>query len=212
RSIPRRLMYCSSEPAKAYTVDAKNTLVLCIRVHKSYILQTGTLGASSQSQRDNSIGTTSCKMKMFHQNCGSATPPGSIIVPGLSNAHAHLLEYRASRQLALEGTKAISETVARVREYILANLDVYSISANASIWIFGSGWDQTVWPTARWPTAADLDSDLILRGRPTVPQSKDCPAIWVSGKAVEVRLPFPDVVEGGVIVCDEYGHPVWPFP
>ncbi|KAJ6555498.1 amidohydrolase family-domain-containing protein [Mycena sp. CBHHK59/15] len=170
---------CSSEPAKVYTVDAKNAPVQCILVYKSYILQTGTL-AEVQLHWNNRLKDKDASSELRVRY----TPRDRLFL----DAHAHILEYGASRQLALEGTKTISETVARVREYILANPDVYS---NTSIWIF-----------ARWPTAADLDSDPILR---------DCHAIWVSGKAIDVSLPFPNVVEGGVIVRDEYGHPTGMF-
>jgi predicted amidohydrolase YtcJ len=57
------------------------------------------------------------------------------------------------------------------------------------------------------PPQADLDSDPVLRGRPIVLQSKDCHALWVSFKVIEASLPFPDVIEGGVIIRDESGHP-----
>ncbi|KAJ7668392.1 amidohydrolase 3 [Mycena polygramma] len=131
-------------------------------------------------------------------------PSGSIVVPGLSDAHGHLLEYGASRQLALEGTKDIQGTVARVREYILAHPE---IQHNASTYVLGGGWDHTAWPTTRWPTAADLESDPVLRGRPIILQSKDCHALWVSSKVMEASLPFPDVVEGGIIFRDDFGQP-----
>jgi hypothetical protein len=42
------------------------------------------------------------------------------------------------------------DTVARVREYILSNPDVYN---DTSKFILGGGWDHTIWPTTGWPTA-----------------------------------------------------------
>lgn len=54
---------------------------------------------------------------------------------------------------------------------------------------------------------ADLDSDPVIRGRPVVLQSKDCHALWVSSKALEVSLPFPEDVDGGVIIRDSSGRP-----
>jgi predicted amidohydrolase YtcJ len=38
-------------------------------------------------------------------------------------------------------------------------------------------------------------------------QSKDCHALWVSSKVMEISGPFPDVVEGGVIFRDDSGQP-----
>ncbi|KAF8972938.1 amidohydrolase family-domain-containing protein [Flammula alnicola] len=123
---------------------------------------------------------------------------------GSLDSHGHILEYGATQQLPLESTKSIQDAVARVRQYILSTPDVYN---NTSKVITGGGWDHTVWPTAGWPTAADLDADSVIRGRPVVLQSKDCHALWVSSKAIEVSLPFPEIVEGGVIVRDGVGKP-----
>lgn len=53
----------------------------------------------------------------------------------------------------------------------------------------------------------DLEADPVVRGRPIVLQSKDCHALWVSSKALEVSLPFPESVEGGVIVRNSSGFP-----
>ena len=113
------------------------------------------------------------------------------------------------------------DAVARVRAYILSNPDIYNDTSKT---ITGGGWDHTVWPSTSWPTAvscfppshlnrsltisqADLDADSIVRGRPVVLQSKDCHALWVSSKVVENNLPFPEVVEGGLILRDNAGRP-----
>jgi predicted amidohydrolase YtcJ len=94
--------------------------------------------------------------------------------------------------------------VERVRNYILSNADIHS---DKSKFVLGGGWDHTAWPSGAWPTAADLDSDPTIHGRPVVLQSKDCHALWVSQQALESSLPFPENVEGGVIIRDTSGHP-----
>ncbi|KAJ7647499.1 amidohydrolase family-domain-containing protein [Roridomyces roridus] len=186
---------CSSEPSKLYTVDAQNSQTQCILVEAGIILQTGTL-AEVQHHWKGSISDLQIRY----------SPPGSIIVPGLSDAHGHLLEYGASRQLALEGTKDVQETVRRVRDYVLADPDILN---DKDIYILGGGWDHTSWPVERWPTAADLDAEPVLRGRPIVLQSKDCHALWISYKAIEKSFPgpVPETVEGGVIFRDDAGRP-----
>ncbi|KAJ7873422.1 amidohydrolase family-domain-containing protein [Mycena leptocephala] len=118
-------------------------------------------------------------------------PKNAIVVPGLSDSHGHILEYGASRQLPLEGTATIGATVARVRERLHS----------------GGGWDHTSWPGSAWPTANDLDADPIIRGRPVVLQSKDCHALWVSARVLQLSEPFPPSVEGGVILTDDSGAP-----
>ena len=44
----------------------------------------------------------------------------------------------------------MTETVARVREYILSNPDIYNDTSKS---ITGGGWDHTIWPTTIWPTS-----------------------------------------------------------
>ncbi|KAJ8077031.1 hypothetical protein PM082_001454 [Marasmius tenuissimus] len=194
---------CSSEGNKIYTVDANNLAVQCIVVQGTRIVDTGSLEQVKQ-RWDHSGGYHSASV-------GNAKPlevryikAGSIVVPGLSDSHAHILEYGASAELPLEGTKTIQETVERVRNYILSNPDVQK---DKKKFILGGGWDHTVWPASAWPSAADLDEDPIIRGRPVVLQSKDCHALWVSSKALEASLPLPSEVEGGVIVRDASGKP-----
>jgi len=75
---------------------------------------------------------------------------GSVIVPGLMDSHAHILEYGANAQLPLEGAKTVEDTVAIVRNYILAHPDI--IGDKTKI-IEGWGWDHTQWPVQEWPTA-----------------------------------------------------------
>ena len=53
----------------------------------------------------------------------------------------------------------------------------------------------------------DLEKDPIIKGRPIVLQSKDGHALWISRKIIESNLPWPDVIEGGVIVRDSSGYP-----
>ncbi|KAG5636359.1 hypothetical protein H0H81_008307 [Sphagnurus paluster] len=130
---------------------------------------------------------------------------GAFIVDrGSLHSHAHILEYGAAQQLPLEGTKTIQDTVARVREFILANPEVLN---DTSKLIQGGGWDHTVWPTRDWPTSAHLENDPVIRGRPVILQSKDCHALWASSKAIEASMPFPESVDGGVIVRDKTGNP-----
>ncbi|KAF5370724.1 hypothetical protein D9758_002094 [Tetrapyrgos nigripes] len=200
-SPPGSYALCTPDGKNVYTVDARNTRAQCILVHKAMIVDTGSL-EQIQSHWENSVvlhGVYTHKPLPVRW-----TKPGSIIVPGLADSHAHILEYGASQQLPLEGTKSINETVQRVRDYINANPDV---KADKSMYILGGGWDHTVWPTSGWPSAADLDADPIIRDRPIVLQSKDCHALWVSSAALEGSLPFPSEVEGGVIVRDESGRP-----
>ncbi|KAF9467258.1 amidohydrolase family-domain-containing protein [Collybia nuda] len=192
---------CSRDGKGIYTVDAQNTQTQCIVIRGSYIIDTGLL-QDVQKRWD--------KFTLKRLISPQPTPiirylrPGAVVVPGLSDSHAHILEYGATQQLPLEGTKTIQDTVARVRDYILSNPDLHN---DTSKFVMGGGWDHTAWPTNGWPTSAHLDEDPVIRGRPVVLQSKDCHALWVSSSAIEASMPFPETVDGGIIVRDDVGNP-----
>ncbi|KAJ7051743.1 amidohydrolase family-domain-containing protein [Mycena amicta] len=178
-----------AEAGNVYTVDAQNSLADCIVVDNGRILSIGSIEETRQVPG----------LEILQ------VPPGAIVLPGLSDSHGHLLEYGASKQLPLEGTASIDDTVARVREYILKTPAVLN---NTDAFIRGGGWDHTRWPGATWPTARHLEDDPIIRGRPVVLQSKDCHALWVSPRALQLStFPADLVVEGGVILTDDKGKP-----
>ncbi|KAJ7039089.1 amidohydrolase family-domain-containing protein [Mycena alexandri] len=152
--------------------------------------------------------------------------PEQIIVPGLAgicpsfqvfarastypDAHAHLLEQGYKMQLQLDGSKSVQEVVDRIKAYIIAHPDVH---ADPSRWIEGMGWDQTKWPGAEFPTAADLSADPLLRGRPILLMRVDVHAAWVSERVLEIMAPLPpdSDVEGGSIIRDAAGEPTGIF-
>ncbi|KAG5221307.1 amidohydrolase family-domain-containing protein [Salix suchowensis] len=125
-----------------------------------------------------------------------------IVATGNLYSHGHILEYGASRELLLDGAASVQDAVARVREYVLANRDVYKDTTRYILVLVG---------ITPFGPEEDLETDSILKGRPIVLQSKDCHALWLSPKAAEASLPFPDAVEGGVIVRDKLGKPTGVF-
>ncbi|KAJ7235541.1 amidohydrolase family-domain-containing protein [Mycena rebaudengoi] len=171
-----------------YTVDSTNSRVDCVVVDNSRVTHIGSLDETKRMP--------GLPIRYIPEN--------AIVVPGLSDSHGHILEYGATRQLPLEGTATIAETVARVRQYILSNPEILN---NPDAFIRGGGWDHTSWPDARWPTAADLDADPIIKGRPVVLQSKDCHAQWVSSRVLELSSPLPSAIEGGIVMTDAAGVP-----
>ena len=71
---------------------------------------------------------------------------GQTIIPGMIDAHVHLLNMGNSlRNVALFGTKSYDEVIARVVER--------ARTAPAGSWILGRGWDQNDWGAdTRFPT------------------------------------------------------------
>ncbi|KAI5898555.1 uncharacterized protein SCHCODRAFT_02612450 [Schizophyllum commune H4-8] len=184
---------CTREADGVYTVDAQNTATQCVVVSDEVVADTGSLDFVKSTYVD------------IHVHFA---PEGATIIPGMTESHMHTLLHGNYRMLPLEEAKNISAAVALVRNYILNDPAVYN---NKSKVIEGFGWDGTIWPEKRWPTAADLDADDVVRGRQVVLRSKDAHSYWVSGKTMEVNAPFPDEVEGGKIVRDEDGKPVGVF-
>ncbi|TFK37702.1 amidohydrolase family-domain-containing protein [Crucibulum laeve] len=131
--------------------------------------------------------------------------PGHIVVPGLADAHAHVIENGYMMQLPLAGSNSVQEVINRIKAYINAHPDVRD---DPTAWIEGMGWDQTKWPGKKFPTAADLATDPLLRGRPIALSRVDGHARWVSPKVLELMGgddALPKEVEGGIIERDEEG-------
>ncbi|KAI8975925.1 amidohydrolase family-domain-containing protein [Trametes punicea] len=196
--LPDSFALCSREGPQIYTLDAQNPRVQCLVVNGS---QFTTIGSFDQV------------LSRWHET----TPehlhvrflkPGQMVVPGLSDSHSHVLEYGATKQMPLEGTKSIAETVERVRVYIEADRDIFE---DKTKYVEGWGWDHTKWFFEEWPTYHALEADPIVAGRPVVLQSKDGHALWVSLTVLQSMEPLPDEVEGGVIIRDSFGKPTGVF-
>lgn len=75
---------------------------------------------------------------------------GAVIVPGLVDAHCHLLGLGLGlERLDLVGAAGFAEVLAIVRDK--------AASTPKGEWILGRGWDQNDWEDKRWPTRNELD-------------------------------------------------------
>ncbi|HEX9549914.1 MAG TPA: amidohydrolase [Candidatus Limnocylindrales bacterium] len=116
--------------------------------------------------------------------------PGEIAIPGLIDAHLHLIEAAAAAE-------HVDLTDAVTLEDGLALLAAANSSLPEGAWLLGAGWDQRRW--GRWPTAEDLAT--IAPDRPAALWSFDHHAVWASPTAlaiagVDASSPDP---EGGVV-------------
>jgi predicted amidohydrolase YtcJ len=161
------------------------------------------------------------------------TPQGSIVVPGLADAHAHLIQYGFKAVLPLDTAQSLDEVLNVLETYVRDHPDTLP-----SEWISGFGWDQTRWkdwsgefPTAVRDTSVDkacwfvlmfiameqahLASRDLLAGRPIALSRVDGHALWVSPRALELtreqlpeqRWPSDEEVVGGEIMRDSNGKP-----
>lgn len=101
--------------------------------------------------------------------------PGKIVIPGLIDAHGHLMGLGFALMRAdLTDTRDKQEILARLREY--------EKQLPAGAWLLGGGWDQNDWPQQQFPTAADLDA--AFPDRPVWLDRVDGHAGWANSAAL----------------------------
>jgi predicted amidohydrolase YtcJ len=125
---------------------------------------------------------------------------GRTAVPGLVDAHIHLLGYSQSlRQANLHGAPSVEEAVQRAVA-VAPRLE-------AGAWLLGAGWRRDEFAARRLPTAADLDA--AISDRPVALQSRDYHAVWCNTAALTlagITNETPDPA-GGRIERGEEGRP-----
>ncbi|KAI0297936.1 amidohydrolase family-domain-containing protein [Russula brevipes] len=186
-------------PGGIYAVDEEDSTADCMLVENGIILA---IGDVEHIRKFWSVHKPNVSLKMFQ------TPPGSIVVPGLADAHGHILDWGAKEQLPLEGCASIDDVLLKIKMYLLAHPDVLH---DHTRWIVGTGWDQTNWPGGDFPTADDLDREPLIRGRLVLLTRVDYHAYWVSNAVLSKLTDLPEVVYGGLIVRDKTGNPTGIF-
>jgi hypothetical protein len=88
----------STPPGSIYTVDEEDSSTDCMLIENGKILAIGNTG---QIRKYWSTHKPNVSLEMFQ------TPPGSIITPGLADAHGHVLQWGARKHLPLEGCASI---------------------------------------------------------------------------------------------------------
>ena len=131
--------------ARIYTVDARNSVAEAVAIAGDRIVKVG-------SDRE-IVALKGASTRIVDLR-------GSTVVPGLHDAHAHVVGLGASLQdVDLRGTRSYEEVVGRVRRRL--------VTARPGEWIIGRGWDQNDWAEKDWPThellsAASPDNPVYL--------------------------------------------------
>jgi predicted amidohydrolase YtcJ len=124
---------------------------------------------------------------------------GATLLPGLIDAHGHVLTLGEQRlQVGLRGTTSVEAALQRVRTFAAANREG---------WVIGNGWNQVLWPSRQFPTAAQLDT--VVADRPALLNRVDGHAIWVNSAALKLAGITQDTPDpsGGQIIRDAQGKP-----
>lgn len=118
---------------------------------------------------------------------------GGLVVPGLHDAHAHVLGGAlAAREADLEPARTIDEALEIVRRWAEAHPD--------APWVVGRGWSYDLVPKGELPTRHMLDR--VVPDRPVLLEAYDGHSSWANTKALElagVTADTPDPADGRVV-------------
>jgi len=101
---------------------------------------------------------------------------GATVLPGLIDAHLHLLHVGAAlHEVELAHAPSYDEVVRRTVAFAATSPDQ---------WVLGDGWDQNLWPGKAFPTHAALSA--AFPQRPVVLTRVDGHAVLANAKAMEL--------------------------
>ena len=125
---------------------------------------------------------------------------GKTVIPGLVDAHGHVLSHgQALLSVVLTGAASAAEAARRVGDFAEENPEVE--------WIQGRGWNQVLWDSKEFPTAASLDA--VVDDRPVWLRRVDGHAAWGNSLAMELAevSALSEDPAGGQIIRDDEGNP-----
>lgn len=143
-------------------------------------------------------------LRRSHPRARIIDASGSTILPGLTDAHAHLYGLGlALETVNLVDTTSLEEVVERVRERVP--------STSPGEWILGRGWDQNDWPIKEFPTAMTLSA--AIPDRPVFLRRIDGHAALVNAAAMRAAGITGSTADpaGGRIMRNERGEPTGVF-
>ena len=124
---------------------------------------------------------------------------GQTMIPGLVDAHGHVLTYGLGLlRVDLVGATTEAEAAQRVLDFAAENTELE--------WVQGRGWNQVLWDSNEFPTAASLDA--LVSDRPVWLTRVDGHAAWANTMAMELAGFDQDTENpvGGQIIRDENGN------
>jgi predicted amidohydrolase YtcJ len=123
---------------------------------------------------------------------------GRVILPGLTDAHLHLMHYALSLQVVDVETTSKNQALGRIGDR--------AAHTSAGDWILAHGWQQNDWG-GEFPSAADLDA--IAPQNPVYATGKSLHVAWANSSALKlagISASTQDPVNGRIL-RDERGQP-----
>lgn len=124
---------------------------------------------------------------------------GRIILPGLHDAHGHILNYGLGKMLAdVRGQADAKQAANQVKAFAEANQNMP--------WIVGRGWNHVLWPDKAFPHKTQLDD--VVSDRPVWLTRVDGHAGWANSKALQIAGINLETAKGNdLIIKDAEGFP-----
>jgi predicted amidohydrolase YtcJ len=170
---------------KIYTVDTTRPTASALAVRAGKILF---VGSDGEARSRANASTTVIDLG------------GKTVVPGIIDAHAHLLGLGdILRRVNLAGSTSYDEVIARVK--------AFSKDVKPGEWILGRGWDQNRWPSREFPTHDALSR--AFPNNPVVLERVDGHAVLANAKAMELARVSAATVDpdGGRLIRLSGGAP-----
>ena len=143
-------------------------------------------------------------MQRAHPRVNVIAVIDGTILPGLTDAHAHLYGLGLSLDVVrLTETQSLDEVIARVKER--------ASRTPAGEWIIGRGWDQNDWPVKEFPNKSALDAAVPYH--PVFLRRVDGHAGYVNSAALRAAgvTATSKVPDGGRVIRDSNGEPTGVF-
>jgi hypothetical protein len=172
-----------------YTVDNARPVVSAIAVRAGRILF---VGSDAEAR---ALAKPSTTVIDLH---------GATVVPGITDAHAHLLGLGTTLQrVNLAGSSSYDEVIGRVK--------AWAKDVRPGQWIQGRGWDQNRWPTKEFPTHDALSR--AFPNNPVVLTRIDGHALLANARAMELAHVSASTADpaGGRIIRTSSGAPAGVF-
>lgn len=125
---------------------------------------------------------------------------GAVVLPGLIDAHGHVLEYGLGRiEVQLRDITTLQQTLDSIKTYAELNTE--------NDWIIGRGWNQVLWTDhAAFPNRQQLDN--IVEDKPVWLSRVDGHAGWANSKALALAgIDKNTAAKDELILKDEQGEP-----
>jgi predicted amidohydrolase YtcJ len=168
---------------RVYTLDARHTVTDTLVVRDGRIAFAGRRGDVNVSASEPVVDLR-----------------GRAVLPGLVDAHGHLM-YLARARLGLNAAGMRSE------EAVARMVAEAAAMAAAGDWLGGRGWDQNLWPGRAFPTKVSLDRAAPMN--PVALVRVDGHATWCNSAALRAAGITRDTPDppGGIIVKDAHAEP-----